>query len=167
MPGEDRGLVTIRMENIFSWGEHVAVDRATDEEDDLERAKSAAEDMDRIAVARDQRTSGARLRFDLDLPAASEDDLVLSDGELLPEWDWRRRRLLPDHCRIQEMLAAAGRPLPPAGASAPHREPTARPVPGPGAGPDLAARATRRRGHRSRRLPALRHRPPGGRPGRR
>lgn len=112
MPGEDKGLITLRMEHILTWGEYVRVDRATDEEDDLERAKTAAEDMDRIAVARDRKASGARLRFDLDLPAASEDDLVLDDGELLPEWDWRHQRLLPDHCRIHEMLAAEAPPCP-------------------------------------------------------
>ena len=28
MPGEDKGLVTIRMENILTWGEYVRVDRA-------------------------------------------------------------------------------------------------------------------------------------------
>ncbi len=112
MPKKDGGFIGIRMENIFSWGEYVRVDRATDEEDDLERAKAAAEDMDQIAVARDRKASGARLRFDLDLPAASEDDLILSDGERLPEWDWKQRRLLPDHCRIHEMLAAEAPPCP-------------------------------------------------------
>ncbi len=112
MPRKDAGFIGIRMENILTWGEYVRVDRATDEEDDLERAKSAAEDMDRIAVARDRKAGGARLRFDLDLPAASEDDLVLADGERLPEWDWKQRRLLPDHCRIQEMLAAEAPPCP-------------------------------------------------------
>ena len=112
MPQKDAGFIGIRMENILTWGEYVRVDRATDEEDDLERAKSAAEDMDRIAVARDRKAGGARLRFDLDLPAASEDDLVLADGERLPEWDWKQRRLLPNHCRIQEMLAAEAPPCP-------------------------------------------------------
>ena len=112
LPGEDKGLITLRMENILTWGEYLPVDRGTDEEDDLERAKRAAEDMDRIAVARDRKASGARLRFDLDLPAASEDDLVLDDGELLPEWDWRQQRLLPDHCRVHEMLAAEAPPCP-------------------------------------------------------
>ena len=112
MPKKDAGFIGIRMENIFTWGEYVRVDRATDEEDDLDRAKAAAEDMDQIAVARDRKASGARLRFDLDLPAASEDDLILSDGERLPEWDWKQRRLLPDHCRIQEMLAAEAPPCP-------------------------------------------------------
>ena len=112
MPKKDAGFISIRMENILTWGEYVRVDRATDEEDDLDRAKAAAEDMDQIAVARDRKASGARLRFDLDLPATSEDDLILSDGESQPEWDWKRRRLLPDHCRIQEMLAAEAPPCP-------------------------------------------------------
>jgi nitric oxide reductase NorD protein len=90
MPEKDQGLITIRMENILTWGEHVQVDRGTDEEDDLERARTAAADLDRISVARDRKASGARLKFDLDLPAESEDDLVLSEGILLPEWDWRQ-----------------------------------------------------------------------------
>ncbi len=115
MPEKDQGLVTIRMENILTWGEYVKVDRGTDEEEDLDRARAAAEDMDEVAVARDRKASGARLRFDLDLPAEAEDDLVLSDGILLPEWDWKRASLLPEHCRIVPMLAgdATACPLPP------------------------------------------------------
>jgi nitric oxide reductase NorD protein len=114
MPEKDQGLVTIRMENILTWGEHVQVDRGTDEEEDLERAKTAAKDMDRISVARDRRASGARLKFDLDLPAECEDDLILPDGTLLPEWDWKRRRLEPDRCRVVSLLAqdAQACPLP-------------------------------------------------------
>ncbi|MEA3275422.1 MAG: VWA domain-containing protein [Pseudomonadota bacterium] len=115
MPKKDQGLITVRMENILTWGEYVKVDRGTDEEEDLERARIAAEDMDRLAVARDRKASGARLRFDLDLPAEAEDDLVLSDGLLVPEWDWKRNRLQPNHCRIVPMLAADAAPceLPP------------------------------------------------------
>jgi len=103
-------LLTIRMDHILTWGEYVPVDRATDEEDDLGRARTVAEDMDQLAVARDRRASGARLRFDLDLPAEAEDDLVLDGGNLLPEWDWRQQRLLPDRCRIVSMLAADAAP---------------------------------------------------------
>ncbi|MCG6862193.1 MAG: VWA domain-containing protein [Chromatiaceae bacterium] len=115
MPEKDQGLVTIRMENILTWGEYVKVDRGTEEEEDLDRARTAAEDMDQLAIARDRKASGARLKFDLDLPAESEDDLVLSDGILLPEWDWKKARLLPEHCRIVPMLAADATPcaLPP------------------------------------------------------
>jgi len=115
MPEKDQGLVTIRMENILTWGEYVKVDRGTDEEEDLRRARAAAEDMDRLAIARDRKASGARLKLDLDLPAESEDDLVLSEGTRLPEWDWKTNRLLPNRCRIRSMLAADAAPcvLPP------------------------------------------------------
>lgn len=112
MPRKDTGFIAIRMENILTWGEYVQVDRAPDEEQDPEQAKQAAADMDSIAVARDRKAGGARLRFDLDLPAASEDDLVLADGERLPEWDWKQGRLLPDHCRVEELLAAEAPPCP-------------------------------------------------------
>jgi nitric oxide reductase NorD protein len=112
MPRRDQGLISIRMENILTWGEHVDLDRGTDEEDDLGRARQAAADLDQIAVARDRKASGARLRFDLDLPAEAEDDLVLSDGSLLPEWDWKRGALRPDQCRVVPLIAADAPPCP-------------------------------------------------------
>lgn len=146
MPEKDQGLVTIRMENILTFGEYVKVDRGTDDEDDLERARTAAEDMDRIAVARDRKASGARLRFDLDLPAEAEDDLVLSDGVLLPEWDWKRRRLRPDRCRIQQNAGGGRRTLRPAGSFAAYRQAPAQPISGPGVGTHLASRPIRRTG---------------------
>lgn len=109
-PDSDRGLVTVRMENIFTWGEFVNVDRGSEDEDDLDRAESIARDLDRLAVSRDNRRAAATLKFDLDLPAEAEDDLVIGDGILLPEWDYKRQCLVPDHCRIVPMLAADVQP---------------------------------------------------------
>jgi len=109
-PESDRGLVTVRMENIFTWGEYVNVDRGSEDEDDLDRAEAVARDIDRLAVSRDARRAAATLKFDLDLPAEAEDDLVIGEGIRLPEWDWRHRRLVPDHCRIVPMLAADAPP---------------------------------------------------------
>ncbi len=113
-PDSDRGLLTVRMENIFTWGEFVNVDRGSEDEDDLDRAESIARDLDRLAVSRDAKRAAATLKFDLDLPAEAEDDLVIGEGVRLPEWDWRRQRLIPDHCRIVPMLAADAhsQPLP-------------------------------------------------------
>ena len=105
-PDADRGLVTIRMENIFSWGEFVRVDRGSEDEDDLARAEAVARDIDRLAVSRNGKRAAATLKFDLDLPAEADDDTVIGAGIRLPEWDWKRQRLLPDHCRIVPMLAA-------------------------------------------------------------
>lgn len=109
-PEEDRGLVTIRMENILTVGEFVKVDRSPEDEEDLERAATAAQDMDRIAVTRNSKAAAARLKFDLDLPAEAYDDTAIGEGILLPEWDWKRQRLQPDHCRVVSLLTEDASP---------------------------------------------------------
>ncbi|MCB1922313.1 MAG: VWA domain-containing protein [Gammaproteobacteria bacterium] len=111
-PESERGLITVRMENIFTWGEYVNVDRGSEDEDDLDRAEAIARDLDRLAVSRDNKRAAATLRFDLDLPAEAEDDLVIGDGIRLPEWDWKKQRLLADHCRIVPMVSATATPAP-------------------------------------------------------
>lgn len=105
-PDSDRGLVTVRMENIFTWGEYVKVDRGSEDEEDADRAEAIARDLDQIAVTRGGKRAALSLKFDLDLPAESQDDTVLGSGILLPEWNWNRRRLQPDHCRIVPMVSA-------------------------------------------------------------
>ncbi len=135
---KDRGLITIRMENIFTWGNFLNLDRGSEENDDLESAADAAKDMEVMSVSPDAKASAGKLRFDLDLPAAAEDDLVLNEGILLPEWDYKKRRLLPDLCRILPMLAAKAEPVPPARLAAQNRQKTARTVSATGAGPQLA-----------------------------
>jgi nitric oxide reductase NorD protein len=113
-PESDRGLVTVRMENILTWGEFINVDRGTEDEDDLDRAESIARDLDKLAISRDKRRAAATLKFDLDLPAEAEDDLVIGEGVRLPEWDWKTQCLVPDYCRVVPMLAAdaVAQPLP-------------------------------------------------------
>lgn len=56
----------------------------------------------------------SRVRFDLDLPAAEEDDIRLGPGLPLPEWDYRSSSLRHDWCRLQPMEArhADAMPLP-------------------------------------------------------
>jgi nitric oxide reductase NorD protein len=103
---EDKGLITIRMENIFSWGEFVKLDRSSEENEDLDDAADAAQDMDLMSVSRDAKASAGKLRFDLDLPSEAEDDLVLSEGILLPEWDFKKKKLIPDYCRLLPMISA-------------------------------------------------------------
>lgn len=107
-----RGLVTIRMENIFTWGGFRNLDRGEEEHDDLDQAADAARELEVISVSPDAKGSAGRLRFDLDLPAASEDDLVLNDGILLPEWDYKHQRLVPDLCQVVAMLPAKAGAVP-------------------------------------------------------
>ncbi|MCW8890065.1 MAG: VWA domain-containing protein [Sedimenticola sp.] len=107
---EDQGLITIRMENIFTWGEFANLDRSSEENDDLDSAADALKDMDNLSVSRDAKASAGKLRFDLDLPSEANDDLILNEGILLPEWDFKKQKLIPDHCRIQPMVAADASP---------------------------------------------------------
>ncbi len=107
---EDKGLITIRMESLFGWGEFIKLDRASDDEDDLESAANAAQDMEKMSISQDNKPSSGALRFDLDLPAAGNDDLVLSEGILLPEWDYKKQALRSDYCRLVPMIAADATP---------------------------------------------------------
>ena len=121
-PENNRGLVTVRMENIFTMGEFVNVDRGSEDEDDIDRAESVARDLDKLAISRNGKAAKAMLKFDLDLPSASEDDTVLDDGMRLPEWDWKKQQLLTDHCRVVLMRADEAEPC----ALPPHLSRTAR-----------------------------------------
>lgn len=117
MPEDENGfLMMFRAESIFSWAEYVKVNRPQDDDDETESAHLAAEDMDKLSIARDGKTSAARVKFDLDLPVASEDEVLLGEGIPLPEWHWKKQLMQPDYCRLQEMTTAsqAEYELPPA-----------------------------------------------------
>ncbi len=107
---QDRGLITVRMENIFSWSDFLNLDRGSEENEDLDSAADAAKDMDTMSISRDAKASAGKLRFDLDLPGEANDDLVLNEGILLPEWDFKQRRMQADHCRIVPMVAVDALP---------------------------------------------------------
>ncbi len=111
MPDGKNGLVLDRFENIFSWAEYIKVDRTTEEDEDLESAEESAGDLDYLSVARDNRSTAKRIRFDLDLPSPESDDAPLGEGILLPEWDYRKAELLADHCRLQPMIASTAAPI--------------------------------------------------------
>ena len=97
-------LLPSKVESILTWSDFVKLDRGSDDEDDLD-SQAVADDMDTLSVTADGARTAARVRFDLDLPAAAQDDLPLGPGLLLPEWDWRRRQLLPGHCALHAYVA--------------------------------------------------------------
>ena len=101
-------LLMFRAESLLSWGEYVRVNRAFDEDD--EPNADAAKDMDQLSITRDAQTRLSRVKFDLDLPSAAEDDTPIGDGLPLPEWDYRTNTLQPDHCRLQPMIARDAEP---------------------------------------------------------
>lgn len=104
MPDGRSGLLALRLEAMFGCAEYVKVDRCA-EEDDLDEAAQAADSIDEVALATDRQACAGRLRLDLDLPAAEYDDIALGEGIALPEWHWRKQQWLPDHVRLQPMLA--------------------------------------------------------------
>ena len=46
----------------------------------------------------------ARVHFDIDAPTTGHDDVLVGEGIPVDEWDYRKRILLPDHCRVQEFI---------------------------------------------------------------
>ncbi|MDM8566495.1 VWA domain-containing protein [Candidatus Halobeggiatoa sp. HSG11] len=111
MPDGKKGLLAFRLESLFTLVDYTKVDRCTDDEQDADAAKNALEDMDTVSVARDNKAAATSLKFDLDLPAPEFDDTPLGEGILLPEWDYKQQRLLPDYCCLQPMLAANAMPM--------------------------------------------------------
>ncbi|HKJ76522.1 MAG TPA: VWA domain-containing protein, partial [Gammaproteobacteria bacterium] len=108
---KEGGLLGMRMETILGWAEFLKINRASEEEEqDDEEAAQIADDMDQIAVTRDDERVASRVRFDLDLPSAAADDQPLGEGILLPEWDYKRSLLRPDYCCLQPMVAADAEP---------------------------------------------------------
>lgn len=115
MPDGRKGLLFYRFETILSWAEYVKVDRCTDDEEDMDAAELVLDDLDNISVAQDNNTAARRLKFDLDLPSAAEDDQALGKGILFPEWDYTQQQILKDYVSVQPMLARSAEPcgLPP------------------------------------------------------
>jgi len=105
-------ILPFRAEALMSWNEMVRVNRSTDDEDDGSAVR-AADDMDTLSIAPDGQSLAARVKFDLDLPSSSADDLPLGPGKHFPEWDYRQGVMIPAHCCLQERIARPGQTFTP------------------------------------------------------
>ena len=105
-------VLPFRAEALMTWSEMVRVNRSTDDEDDG-NATAAANDMDALSVTTDGTTLASRVKFDLDLPSSSVDDVPLGEGQLFPEWDFRQGLLRPAHVRVQVTRARVDAPFQP------------------------------------------------------
>ncbi|MDD1017097.1 nitric oxide reductase activation protein NorD [Pseudomonas rubra] len=94
------GLLIVRLENLFSWTEHVDLDRWEDDSEDPDAAR-VAEDLDQLTLSRTRIRKGGGLKLHLDLPPAEVDDIPLGAGIKLPEWDYRQGRLQADFVNLQ------------------------------------------------------------------
>lgn len=112
MPKEKNGLsIMFRAESLLAVAEFLKINRPTDDDPD-ENAADAARDLDHLSLAQDRDPVASKVRFDLDLPSAAEDDVVLGAGIPLPEWDYRKGLLLDDHVRLIEMASRNADPTP-------------------------------------------------------
>lgn len=102
-------LIMFRAESLPTWAEYVKVNRAYDDDEDP-NAKNVANDLDKLSLTRDGETSVSRVKFDLDLPSAAEDDTPIGPGISLPEWDYRKSIMHEKHCRVQPMIAHDAEP---------------------------------------------------------
>ncbi|MBL1321865.1 MAG: VWA domain-containing protein [Methylophaga sp.] len=104
MPEGNDGLMSFRLESLWSWGEYSKVDRTSTDDDD-DDAMQTAEDMDNITVAQDSETTASKIKLDLDLPSSQYDDIVLGEGIPIDEWDYKKQVMQKDHCRIIPMTS--------------------------------------------------------------
>jgi nitric oxide reductase NorD protein len=104
MPDGNDGLMSFRLETLWSWAEYTKVDRSSIEDDDDDAMKTA-EDMDNITLAQDSETTTGKIKLDLDLPSEEYDDLVLTQGIPIDEWDYKQQCMQKDYCRLQEMIS--------------------------------------------------------------
>jgi nitric oxide reductase NorD protein len=97
-------LALNRFEKILAMAEMINVDRPSDEDED-EHSDKAADDLDEITVSNRVGKPASKFRFDLDLPPEAVEASRLNAGKLYPEWDYKRRAYLPDHCCVLASLA--------------------------------------------------------------
>lgn len=97
-------LILHRFETIKTWAEMFNLGRKV-EDDDEQTARKAADDQEELGLADTDAKPATRISFDLDLSPQEVDRTRLSEGVLLPEWDWRANRYLQDHVRV--LIAAA------------------------------------------------------------
>ena len=99
-------LALINKGDLLMLGaEMVNVSRAEDEEKPG-AAKKALGDMDKLTLGDSEETVSAPLRIDLDLAARDVDEARAKGPITLPEWHYKKRVYLQNHCAIDAAPAA-------------------------------------------------------------
>lgn len=95
----DDPLLLNRFEKILTWTEMVNVNRMVEDEE-IEQAKKASEDIEEITLSPHSRNAATRLKVELDLASAEVEMARLHGPLCYPEWHYRNQCYLPHHCRI-------------------------------------------------------------------
>lgn len=102
-PPRPGGILIFRPESIFSWTNYARVEHEIQENDDEDLAR-AADDMEAVSVTRDNSAVAKKLHMKLDRGEGADSvGSAPPTWSRVPEWDYRRGILLPDHCAIREV----------------------------------------------------------------
>ncbi len=93
-----------RFEKILAMAEMVNVDRPTDDREDED--SSAAEELDEITLSETKERPKSKFHFDLDLSPEAFDPSRIQAELTYPEWNFRKREYLQDHCRVVVAIAS-------------------------------------------------------------
>lgn len=91
------GLLSFRLEGLFSWSEFINLDRSSDDSKD-DDAISTADDLDKLTMTTGETSN--KIKIDLDFPSEEYDDVVLASDILLPEWDFKTQTMQANHCAL-------------------------------------------------------------------
>ena len=115
-PESRSGMMIFRLESMFSLSEFAIINQGTDDSDeDDEDNQRIVDVLDKITLSQQQDQKSARIKIDIDLPSAAEDDLPMGECISLPEWDYKKQHLVEDWCLLQPMLPedASSKGIPP------------------------------------------------------
>jgi len=95
----DDPLMLNPFEKMLSWSEMVNVNRPVDD-DEEEDARRAADQLDRITLSKNERKASMRLKMELELAGTEVDATPIDAPTTWPEWHYRKKRYLADHCAV-------------------------------------------------------------------
>ncbi|HHL45724.1 MAG TPA: VWA domain-containing protein [Gammaproteobacteria bacterium] len=104
------GLLVFIPDSLFSWTEHINMDRSEDETFD-ENAAFIAQDLDELTLGNRENGIASRLKIDLDLPSSDADDFPVGRGIRLPEWHYKRHSYIANYCLLQPLISAEAEPM--------------------------------------------------------
>jgi len=108
-------LALNRFEKMLSLIESMNLARPVeddDEDEDEDGAKKALDDAEELGLSAHSRKTATRLRVELDITTEAGASEAFADAAY-PEWDYRRRQLLPNLVRVRSRLANIEAPPPP------------------------------------------------------
>jgi nitric oxide reductase NorD protein len=101
----DDPLLLNPFEKMLSWSEMVNVNRHV-EDDDEEHARKAADQLEELTLSKHRKPTSTRLRMELEIALEAVEETPLAAPLVYPEWDYRKRRYLPDYCAVYVENAA-------------------------------------------------------------